>query len=813
MLSRALDPSSLVAARNALLAASALSVVGAAFGLVFGAPMGAIRGAGIWLVAACLIFSSGTLLLLMIRPLDRVAPIAACATAFFGIYLSALAIYAVLDPNSHESLFVGLIWFTPLLAFNKIVNRGRPAVILARFLVAAPLLIIICLWPEITRLFPRPLWPVVIVCGLAHVTSWVLVNVLWRHREAFLGEREQSASSRFAAEILESISECFALVDRAFRVLYLNRSAGAVLGVNPADVLGRMLRESDTTFASPANSGALRAAWSDTGPRQFEIEAGGSFYEVRCTPGAQEMSIYFQDITGRRATLTALRASEQRLAEQAEVLDKANDVIVVRDIAGRVLYWNQTASRLLGVSAADAVGRPIHDVLGVEAERIEESTDKVLADGEWRRIIKQLGAGGRPYVLDSHLTLIRDEAGEPKSILSISTDITAKVEIESRLRQAEQLKAVGQLTGGVAHDFNNLLTVILGNAEALNEALADREDLLALGEMTKHAAERGAALTHRLLAFAQQQALEPRPTEPATLLADSAPLLRQALRDDISLVVKEAAGAWRVMVDPAQLESALLNLCLNARDAMPRGGCLVVEAANVALDQAYADTRPDVTPGDYVAIIVTDDGEGIAPENLGKVFDPFFTTKEFGKGTGLGLSMVYGFIKQSRGHIAIYSEPGEGTSVKLYLPRAVDDPDGDRAPSPRELGEIGGSETILVVEDDVLVRASVERQLAALGYSVLLSANGREALEIIDSGVAIDLLFTDVIMPGGLNGPELAKAARARLPSLRILYTSGYTENAIVHQGRLDAGIQLLNKPYVRAELALKIRSVLGGPS
>jgi CheY-like chemotaxis protein len=270
-------------------------------------------------------------------------------------------------------------------------------------------------------------------------------------------------------------------------------------------------------------------------------------------------------------------------------------------------------------------------------------------------------------------------------------------------------------------------------------------------------------------------------------------------------------GVWPVTADPAQLESALLNLCLNARDAMPGGGCLTIEAANVALDKAYADSHADVTPGDYVLITVTDDGAGISPKNLQKVFEPFFTTKEFGEGTGLGLSMVYGFIKQSRGHIAIYSELGHGTSVKMYLPRAGDAPGEDGAPaSAREA--IEGSETILVVEDDELVRANVVRQLTSLGYRVLMSANGLEALELIRTGEPIDLLFTDVVMPAGLNGPGLARAAREILPSLRVLYTSGYTENAIVHQGRLDAGIQLLSKPYVLADLALKVRAVLAGP-
>jgi PAS domain S-box-containing protein len=810
-LTRELAPSSLLAARRALLAAIGLAVIGAAFGLLVAAPLGAVRGPGLWLVAACLLFSSTLMGLLLTWPLDRLAPLAVSATAFFAAYLAALSVYAVFDSPSRDVFLVGLIWFFPLMAFNKIVNRGRAARNLAWILLATPLLLTVLLWPWIARLFPSELLGIVIVCCLALIATAVMLDVLWRYREAFIDEAERAENSRFAAEILESISESFVLVDRGFRLLYVNRSARAALGLSAPRAAGATLGEIDSPFASPGIVQALRAAWAGAGPRRFEGEAGGVLYDVRCTPGDKEMSIYFQDVTEQRAAQAALRDGARRLAEQAEVLDKANDIIIVRDIPGRILYWNESAVRTLGVSAADAVGRPIHEVLGVDPALIDEATEQVLAHGEWRRVIRQAGRGGETFVLDGHLCLIRDEAGAPKSILSISADITARVAIEERLRQAEQLKAVGQLTGGVAHDFNNLLTVILGSTEALNEALPDREDLLALGEMTRRAAERGAALTHRLLAFAQQQALDPRVIDPRSFLPDADALLRRALREDISLATEVAEDVWRVTVDPAQLESALLNLCLNARDAMPEGGCLTMEAANVTLDDTYASTRLDVTPGDYVLITITDDGAGISPENIAKVFDPFFTTKPFGKGTGLGLSMVHGFVKQSSGHIAVYSELGHGTSVKMYLPRALDPAGPDTAPTP-DGDALQGAETILVVEDDELVRASVRRQLTGLGYRVMTTANGLEALEVIRTGARIDLLFTDVIMPGGLNGPALVLAARAIFPSLRVLYTSGYTENAIVHQGRLDAGIQLLSKPYARAELARKVRDVLTRP-
>jgi PAS domain S-box-containing protein len=810
-LSRALDTSTPGATRLAMVAAIGLAFVGSAFGLFYAAPNGDIAGFGVWLVASSLVFSAGTLLLLAVCPLDRLAPIAITAVAFFAAYLSALAISAVFDPRSRDSLFVGLIWFIPLMAFNKIVNRARAARVLAWIILAAPLLILALLWPRIARLVPQSLLTILIVCAMAHITSALMINVLWRYREAFISDRELSASYRFASEILESISESFILVDRALRLLFLNRSACLALDVERPHAEGRLLAEALPRFASPDVARALEAAWTGEGPRQFEAEAAGQWYEIRCTPRQNDMSIYFQDITGQRAAQQALHAVELRLAEQAELLDKATDAIFVRDLAGRVLYWNQSAARLYGLSSEEVVGRPIDEVLRIDRAQSEAITARLLDVGDWRRVVEIPAMDGRALIVDSHMCLVRDQAGRPKSILAINTDITARVAIEDRLRQSERLDSIGKLTGGVAHDFNNLLTVILGNAEILIEDLADREDLRAVSETTRRAAERGAALTQRLLAFAQKQALEPRSTDLHSLLSDASELLLRALREDIELALIEPDGVWPAQVDPAQLEDALLNLCLNARDAMPNGGRLTIETGNMTLDQDYADSHADVTPGDYAVITVTDSGTGISPENLSRVFDPFFTTKEFGKGTGLGLSMVYGFVRQSRGLVALYSELGHGTSVKMFLPRALGAPVAGTEKA-INLADIRGSETILVVEDDDLLRGNVERHLTDLGYRVITSANGVEALTVLRTGLPIDLLFTDVIMPGGINGPTLAQAARALLPNLRLLYTSGYTENAIVHQGRLDAGVHLLNKPYVRAQLALKVREVLAGP-
>ncbi len=377
------------------------------------------------------------------------------------------------------------------------------------------------------------------------------------------------------------------------------------------------------------------------------------------------------------------------------------------------------------------------------------------------------------------------------------------------LAQTERLNAIGQLTGGVAHDFNNLLTVIRGNAELLiDELVADRR-LRQLAEMIETAADRGAELIRGLLAFARRQALEPRSVDTNLLISGMDDLLRRALGEHIEIEFVRGAGLWPALVDAAQLESALLNLCLNARDAMPRGGRLTIETANVHLGRSYTDQQEDLAPGQYVMLAVSDTGTGIAPEHINHVIEPFFTTKSQGKGTGLGLSTVYGFAKQSRGHLRIYSETGEGTTVRLYLPRAEGTASHPASEHERERKDMG-SGLILLVEDDDLVRRFARQQLIAMGYDVIAASNGHEAMKMLRERDDIDLLFTDIVMPGGMSGRDLADAAIELRPGLKVLYTSGYSENAIVHHGRLDPGVHLLSKPYRREELAAALKDAMG---
>jgi len=391
----------------------------------------------------------------------------------------------------------------------------------------------------------------------------------------------------------------------------------------------------------------------------------------------------------------------------------------------------------------------------------------------------------------------------------IGRDLTEIRTAEAQMRQAQKMEAVGQLTGGVAHDFNNILTVITGTIGILAEGVADKPELTAVARLIDEAADRGASLTKHLLAFARKQPLQPREIDVNALVLEAAKLLHPTLGEQIQITPMLSPDVWNSLVDPGQLSTAILNLALNARDAMPGGGKLVLETDNVILDEAYASMHNEVAAGEYVMIAISDTGSGIAAADLERVFDPFFTTKEVGKGTGLGLSMVFGFVKQSGGHIKIYSEQGHGTTVKIYLPRATGVVQGIAEEAGLAAVE-GGNETILVVEDDAMVRGYVVTQVQSLGYTTLAAANGTEALEQIDKHPGINLLFTDVIMPGPMNGRQLAGAAAKRLPALKTLYTSGYTENAIVHHGRLDPGVLLLAKPYRKSELARMIRQALG---
>ncbi len=403
----------------------------------------------------------------------------------------------------------------------------------------------------------------------------------------------------------------------------------------------------------------------------------------------------------------------------------------------------------------------------------------------------------------------------------VGEEVAERLKATEALRQAQKMDAVGQLTGGVAHDFNNLLTVILGGLETVGRLLPEipRSPAVERVEralrMATHAGERAATLTARLLAFARRQPLDPKPLDVARLVTNLADMLQRTLGETIRLETVSGAGLWRTQADPNELENTLVNLAINARDAMPGGGRLTIESSNAYLDEAYVrEIAEPVEAGPYVLVAVSDTGEGMAPETLTQVFEPFFTTKEAGKGTGLGLSQVYGFVRQSSGHIRIYSELGEGTTVKIYLPRLLSGADPQEAAAPVEASRTyGGKETVLVVEDHEDLLAYSAGVLRELGYLVLEAPNARAALEVMDGPQEVHLLFTDVVLPDGMDGRRLADEARRRRPGVKVLFTTGYTRNAIVHNGRLDPGVHLITKPFSFDDLADKVRSVLDAGS
>ncbi|MBW9050954.1 response regulator [Rhizobium mesosinicum] len=391
--------------------------------------------------------------------------------------------------------------------------------------------------------------------------------------------------------------------------------------------------------------------------------------------------------------------------------------------------------------------------------------------------------------------------------IRVAAEILDRQQAEAALQQAQKMESIGKLTGGVAHDFNNLLQVISGNLQLLSKDVVNNGRAKERISNALSAVERGSRLASQLLAFGRRQPLEPKVINIGRLVSAMDDMLRRALGEEIEVETMVSGGLWNSFADPAQVENALLNLAINSRDAMDGAGKLTIEVGNAFLDDSYSRTHPGVAAGQYVVLAVTDTGSGMPPEIVEQAFEPFFSTKPEGKGTGLGLSMVYGFAKQSGGHVKIYSEAGDGTTVKLYLPRSFQSEDriatGDNVPA------TGGTETILVAEDDEGVRATVVEMLTDLGYYVLKAKDAQSALTVIESGAHIDLLFTDVVMPGPLKSPELARMARERLPNIAVLYTSGYTENSIVHGGRLDPGLELLSKPYTREALARKVRHVL----
>ena len=537
------------------------------------------------------------------------------------------------------------------------------------------------------------------------------------------------------------------------------------------------------------------------------------------------------DVTERRQIEEELMASQERMAA---IFGQASVGLSELGLDGRFQRVNGALCRMLGRSAEELLSLNMNDIM--HPDDVPGNTvlfQRLVETGESFSLEKRyLKPDGTQVWVSSSVSRLVDEQGHTRSLIAVKTDITdrrrvekalhelnetlehrveqevsERTKAEDALRQAQKMEAVGQLTGGIAHDFNNVLQIISGNLHLLQH-LAGTDGLMRQRLDTAIAAvERGAKLSSHLLAFARRQPLKPVVADLTRVVRNMDALLRRALGEAIDIVLVGGGGLWNTLVDRSQIENVILNLAINARDAMDGVGKLTIELGNVVLDEQYVHNLVDVPAGQYVMLSVTDTGHGMSGPVLQRAFEPFFTTKPEGAGTGLGLSMAYGFVTQSRGHIRIYSEPGVGTGVKIYLPRSL----MAEADEEVELSGVvtGGTETVLVVEDDVGVRTTVVDMLGALGYTVLKAEDGESALAVLHSGAQIDLLFTDVIMPGPVSSTEMARQARELQPDIAVLFTSGYAQDVIVHEGRLDAGVELLSKPYRREELARKLRHVL----
>lgn len=662
-------------------------------------------------------------------------------------------------------------------------------------------------------------------------------------------------SDHYLANFLAHARDAIVAIDPEFKVLYWSAGAENLFGLPPRDVVNTVANR--LPFWSPQLVEQLShiRAGADTAVVEVACDAprGRIVVEIVCSSVRDEIAgfmgtaLVIRDVSVRNKILEAERAERSRVASAIDnerrhlrsLFKQAPGFIAVTTGPSHVFEVANDAYYQI-VGHRSILGKPVRDALPeMQEQEFFKLLDQVYARGETyvgRSIAVSVqrvpGAALETLYVDFVFQPIIESDGTVTGIFCQGTDITEhkmtqeklaihQTELEKlvaertkalensqrALQRSQKLEAIGKLTGGVAHDFNNVLQIIAGNLQLIQLESNQSEQAKKYLNSAVDAVERGAKLSAQLLAFARRQPLQPVVVNLARIVRDMDDLLRRALGETIEIEIVVTGELWHTVVDPHQLENVILNLAINARDAMPDGGKLTLELGNTLLDDQYVVSHPDVSAGQYVMIAISDTGKGMSPETMERAFDPFFTTKKEGEGTGLGLSMAYGFVKQSDGHIKVYSERGNGTTFKIYLPRSFQT---EMKTTPTLKGPIiGGNETILVVEDDPAVQETVVRILMDLGYQVLKASDGQSALNILQSGKSIDMLFTDVVMPGPIRSPDLARQAKQLFPDMAVLFTSGYTQNAIVHGGRLDPGVELLSKPYRREDLARKIRHVL----
>jgi len=621
------------------------------------------------------------------------------------------------------------------------------------------------------------------------------------------------------------------MLDPTGHIMSWNPGAERIKGFKAEEVIGqhfsRFYTEEDLAAGVPARALKTAAECGRFAAEGWRLRKDGSQFwaHVLIHPVLEEGTLVgfakvTRDMTEQRARQLSALETERRF--RMLVRGVTDYAIYMLDPDGHVTNWNAGAARIKGYVEDEIVGEhfsrfylPEDAEAGIPWTALEQARREGRYESEGWRVRKD----GTRFWASAIIDAIYDDDGSLIGFAKITRDLTERREAQLELEnareqffQAQKMEAVGQLTGGLAHDFNNMLTGISGSLELLRIRIAQGRlaDLDRYITSAQGATSRAAALTHRLLAFARRQTLDPKPTDANRLISTMEDLVQRTVGPQVKVETVLAIGLWPTLCDPNQLESALLNLCINARDAMPEGGRLTIETANTWLDDRGARER-DMEPGQYVAVSVTDTGTGMPPDVLARAFDPFYTTKPVGEGTGLGLSMVYGFARQSSGQVRLYSEIGEGTTVRLYLPRHRGPAEiQEEAPRLEQAPRAAAGETVLIVDDEPSVRMLVTDVLEEMGYAVIEAADTISGMKVLRSDVRIDLLITDVGLPGGMNGRQMADAARETRPNLKVLFITGYAENAIIGNGRLEPGMHVLTKPFAMENLASRIKTIIG---
>lgn len=846
--------------RLALLIGLGVALAGSVFGLIGGIQFGPVQGAEAGLIVISFFVCLG---LMFIVWRSRHAPNAWIPAGVSLYFLAHLVLGSSLSAGQEDRILRAtpyLLWYFPLLCFHKFTNFGRYRVAIDRTLTIVPLISILLMTPSMIVDAEAAQINLLIVFFLSYAGFAYFLDLFSLYRDQFV-----TATTR--AETLEEMTKTLAESEHRYRTVYdlvpvliweedwagvkpllrdlmargvtdfeayfvknpdfvdrairsvrpldANKAGARMFG---ADTREKLIAAHSAIIVNPSAKQVFRKALLAYATGEREIETEEATFDLQSRKLHLLVKMALPDIRSdetrvvlTQMDVTALRQMDERL----RLLGRAtNDVIWEHDLVTDELWVGDGMLKRFGhrpetVSRLRIWAGLLHPddreaTLQSQRDAIAGTAEEWVTSYRFRRADNSYA-----HVRDRAL-ILRDGAGVAERMIGSMVDVTEQTELEEKLRQSQRLEAVGRLTGGIAHDFNNLLTVIMGNAEMLEERLDSDATSKGLAEMTRLAAERAAELTSRLLSFSRRQPLQPRATDVPARLADLRVLLHRSLGEAVDLDITGGEDVWKVMVDPPQLDSAILNICINARDAMPDGGRLTITCRN-----AERDRLPDAARElacDLVAVAITDTGTGMDEETRLRAFEPFFTTKDVGKGSGLGLSMVYGFVRQSGGAVDLQSCLGQGTTVTLYLPRADE---VERQPQAGDSDKAfpSGNEHILAVEDNDLVRENLVGQLKSLGYRVTAAADGAEALSLLPDLPDITLLLTDVVMPGGISGWDLARKVVADRPGIKIVFSSGFAASVFDREGAWDSPIQMLNKPYSRQELATMLRTVLDTPT